>query len=523
MSEVDELLNRVKGSLSEKDYRLLKTLAESYASVTQLVEAKGMSIQRLRQMLFGATTEKTKNVLGDKGQARSSTTKTGTEKKNKKAKGHGRNGAAAYRGAEIVKVPHPTLHAGDTCPECNKGKLSAGQPPGLIIRVRGQAPLGAAVYEKEKLRCNLCGEVHTAPAPEGIGEEKYDERAASMIALLKYGSGVPFYRLAGLQENLGIPLPPSTQWDIVNNLATLIGPAFGELIRQAAQGKVLHNDDTTAKILELMEKRKKEEVVSGKDPERTGIFTSGIVSTREGRRIALFFTGAQHAGENLASVLKKRAKELSPPIQMCDALSRNTSPDFDSIVANCILHSRRKFVEVANSFPEECGHVLEALREVYKNDAAAKKQGMSQEERLQFHQVESQPVMTSLRSWALQQIEEKKVEPNSGLGDAILYLHRHWDKLSLFLRVAGAPLDNNICEATLKRAILHRKNSLFYKTERGARVGDLFMSLIHTCQFTKANAFDYLTRLQKHADMVASDPQAWMPWNYRMTLGRLRI
>ena len=66
----------------------------------------------------------------------------------------------------------------------------------------GHAPIAATVYELERLRCNLCGEVFEAEAPEGVGEKKYDESAAAMIALLKYGSGVPFYRLAGLEKNL---------------------------------------------------------------------------------------------------------------------------------------------------------------------------------------------------------------------------------------------------------------------------------------------------------------------------------
>jgi hypothetical protein len=113
------------------------------------------------------------------------------------------------------------------------------------------------------------------------------------------------------------------------------------------------------------------------------------------------------------------------------------------------------------------------------------------------------------------------VEPNAGLGQAISYLLKHWDKLTLFLRVAGAPIDNNLVERALKKAILHRKNSLFYKTRKGAQMGDLFMSLIHTCELNGANAFDYLTELQRHAEQLKQNPSAWMPWNYRDTLARL--
>src|SRR5262245_56961193 len=108
--------------------------------------------------------------------------------------------------------------------------------------------------------------------------------------------------------------------------------------------------------------------------------------------------------------------------------------------------------------------------------------------------------------------------PNSALGGAIGYMLKHWEKLTLFLRQAGAPLDNNLCERALKKAILHRKNALFYKTENGARVGDLFMSLIYTCQLNQANPFDYLTQLQRHTDQLVAGPQFWMPWNYREAL-----
>jgi transposase len=115
-------------------------------------------------------------------------------------------------------------------------------------------------------------------------------------------------------------------------------------------------------------------------------------------------------------------------------------------------------------------------------------------------------------------LDERLVEPNSALGGVISYMLKHWQELTLFLRVPGAPLDNNICEQALKRAILHRKNAMFYKTCHGARVGDLYMSLIHTCALCGANPFDYLTELERHADELAANQQDWMPWNYRKTL-----
>ena len=154
-------------------------------------------------------------------------------------------------------------------------------------------------------------------------------------------------------------------------------------------------------------------------------------------------------------------------------------------------------MEVVDNFPEECRYVLETLRDVYHHDALAREQAMSPEQRLRFHQEHSEPLMKGLHEWMEAQLAEHKTEPNSGLGKAISYLLNHWTKLTLFLRQPGAPIDNNIVERALKKAILNRKNALFYKTLNGAGVGDLFMSLIHTCELNGANPFDYLTELQR--------------------------
>jgi transposase len=384
------------------------------------------------------TTEKTKDVLGQSA-APASESEPGPP--SEKKPGHGRNGASSYTGAQKVAVPHPELHAGDPCPGCEKGRVYPQKEPRTLVRIVGQAPLTATVYELDRLRCNLCGEVFTAPEPEGIGPEKYDETTAAMIALLKYGSGMPFYRLEKLEQALGIPLPASTQWEIVEDEAEVIQAARDELIRQAAQGEVLHNDDTSMRVLRM-----------AREPsdDRTGVFTSGIVSTQQGRRIALYFTGRQHAGENLRDVLEHRTADLARPLQMCDALSRNTPKLTDGaqiLLANCLAHGRRQFVEVAANFPEPCRYVLETLGDVYKYDAQARERHLSAAERLAFHQQHSGPVMEHLHQWLEAQFALKQVEPNSGLGKAITYLLRHWNGLTMFLREAGAPLDNNVCTA----------------------------------------------------------------------------
>jgi transposase len=518
--ELAALVEGVREALGEAGYQKLQAAIRTLGYVTELLETRQATLEKLRRLLCHSSTEKTKTVLKQAG------VETG-EKKPKspgapkgKAPGHGRNGAAAYRGARKVEVPHGSLKAGDPCPDCQRGKVYPQRDPGVLVRIKGQAPIAATVYELEKLRCNLCGDVFTAAAPEEAGEEKYDETAASMIALLRYGSGFPWYRLEGLQENLGIPLPVATQCEIVNETAAQIQPAGDELIRQAAQGGVVHNDDTSMRVLSLDRGAASDADIAA---ERTGVFTSGIVSIGEGYRIGLYFTGRKHAGENLADVLKQRAAGLKAPMQMCDALSRNLPklPEkLEIIIGHCLAHARRRFVEVTPNFPQECRFVLESLGEVYGYDEAARAQGMSPEQRLRFHQEHSGPVMEKLHVWLDAQFDERRVEPNSGLGQAISYLLKHWDRLTLFLRQPGAPLDNNVCERALKKSILHRKNSLFYKTRNGAKVGDLFMSLIHTCELNGADPFDYLNQLQRHAEELKLTPSEWMPWNYRATLAR---
>jgi hypothetical protein len=289
----------------------------------------------------------------------------------RKSPGHGRNGATAYRGAKRLKVPHPTLKRGDPCPACPKGKVYPLAEPALLLRITGMAPLGADLFELERLRCNACNQVFTAPAPPGVGTAKYDETAPAMVGLLKYGTGVPWNRLEQVQRWLGIPLPASTQWELVRDVEPVLAPVFAECIRQAAQGQLVHNDDTPMKVLELMEDAKpftpEAHARAAADDGRTGVYTSGIVARVDDHRLALFFTGPRHAGENLEAVLKQRAAALPPPIQMSDALSHNTAGDFETIVASCLAHARRQFVDVVNDFPDECRHVLDALRQVYRD------------------------------------------------------------------------------------------------------------------------------------------------------------
>ena len=545
IEKVEEVLERVKNnSLQDGDYEIIKSMIDTVIYLNQALDNKNTSIKRLLKMLFGSKTEKSKNKSNksdesDSGTSQESSDDTGnssgqapnttTENPDdlpenkpyhtsadepKNSPGHGRNGASAYTGADKKFIPLSTLTHGCPCPNplCD-GKVYKQQKNGVFVRIEGIAPLNATVYELEKFRCNLCGEVFTAEMPDKPENKKYDASAKAMIVLLKYGSGIPFYRLEKLQASLGIPLLTSTQWDKVEEAGIPARPVFEELKRQAAQGEIIHNDDTTMKILDLL----KENENKGKN-ERTGIFTTGILSILGDRKIVIFFTGRNHAGENLASILENRDLEKDPPIQMCDASSTNTPGDFETILCNCLTHARRKFVDEEWNFPVECQYVIEILGKVYKYDKDTKEQNMSPEERLKYHQEKSGPLIEKLEVWLTGQIGQNLVEPNSGLGQSISYMRNHWQKLIRFLNVPGAPLDNNVCEQALKRVILHRKNSLFYKTMHGAYIGDMFMSLIHTCNIMDINPFDYLIAIQEYSSEVFRNPSLWMPWNFLETI-----
>jgi transposase len=314
VDELDRIIDAaMREPLNENDGRTLKTAVHAMAE--RLVRRRN--------------TEKTSAVLEPK-----TTKDTGTEMPapgQSGVAGHGRNPATAFTGAERVCVKHAQLKSGDVCPECREGKVYRQKEPKTLVRIVGRPPLQATVFEMERLRCNGCGELFTASEPQSAGPEKFDASAMAMTALVKYGAGMPFHRLEKLEKQLGIPLPASTQWELVKRAAALLRPVLSELIRRAAQGSVMHNDDTGMRILRL---------ARNADDGRTGTFTSGIVSVWREWRIALYFTGWKHAGENLADVLKQREPDAESLIQMCDALSRNTPKltGVQILLSYCLSH-----------------------------------------------------------------------------------------------------------------------------------------------------------------------------------------
>lgn len=440
-------------------------------------------------------------------------------------KNRGHLSVADYTGCPQVSIEHEILQVHGLCPACAAqevvGKLYPTEP-GVFVCLQGQPLIGGTRYTVEKLRCNTCQKIYSAPLPaELVNQPKYDAGCRSNIALSRYYLGLPFKRVELWQQIQGVPLKDATQWDLMKQLWSVVQPVCLELESQAAEGQNDYFDDTTARILYPAQPQ-----VTGL-PARKGIYTTAIVSEFEGHRIYLFRTSQCYGAENMKTVLEQRQSEESFAV-MSDASPLNTlaidaALQARMVICFCLVHGRRNFFELLGHRDPECEFVIDIIGRVYGHEKVCKKQGFSPGRRLAYHQAHSLPLMNALRDWLNNQWLFKRVEPNSDLGKAMSYMLRHWDRLTQFLRHAGVPMDNSLCEQAIKVVIRHRRNSLFYRTPRGAKVGDDLMGLIHTAVHAGANVFDYLNALQEHASQVSQSPGDWLPWTYRSTLYSLGL
>ncbi len=531
--EGEALIERVEGSgLSAEDRRVVVQVIRLYFWLMVALQEAKLSLKRFRTMLFGEPAnarapavpagapggaEVLKQPAASSGHGAPATPARGGHRP-----GQGRLGAEAYGGAERVECRHEELAVGDRCPVCGQGRLYA-LPPGVEIRIDGNALLSAIRYELEKLRCSACGQVFTAKLPAGASEEKYSPRARAVLAVSRYYLGLPLYRVEGYQGMLGVPVPDATQWDQIERVADCGYVVFAHLERLAAQGELIYQDDTRVRILSLIEANQQahshaEAMGLSRSEDRTGMYTTAFVVKVGERTICLYYCGRAHAGENLAALLTKREADRGKPLVMSDALTSNDADETTLIRCHCLAHGRRKFSELEDVFPQECTVVLESLKQVFDHDDEARVKQMSAPERLAYHQAYSGPIMEALKRWLRQQCDDRLVEPNSSLGKAIAYLLGHWDTLTRFVSVPGAPLDNNTVERALKLFIRQRKNSLFYATEHSAYIASVLTSLIATCIHAGVNALEYLVALQEHRAEVFAAPAAWLPWTYQGSL-----
>ncbi len=540
-AEVERLIEQAReGKLDSAAQKRIVPLLRTLLWLQRTLLETRISLTKLRKILFGKRTEKPRRkprqptdaedqtdppsdgevAAGDGGRSDTDTgaktrpgeqARVGTDvQKASPRPGHGRLGAADYPGAETVFCPHVERAAGDRCPACARGRLHRSRP---LVRLRftGQPLALVTHYELEQLRCGACGALFVARMPPAASQETYDVSLKVNLAVAHYHLGLPFKRIESFQQLVGMPLPDATQWELVEQVADNAYPVYEYLKRLGAQQPLVYQDDTGARILSLIKDNQ-----ADPPPARKGMYTTVLRFEGE-QSICLYFTGRQHAGENLDDILAHRDPSL-PPIQwMSDGLAANTPKQHkdQAVDLSCLVHGRRQFVDIDAFFPDQCARVTDAIATVYKHEAHCQDQQLTAAQRLAYHQANSRAVMDDLKAWMEQQLEDKLVEPNSRLGGAFDYLLKRWAALTRFLHIPGAPLDNNAAERALKMILRYRKNSLFYKNAHGAYVGDVLTSLIETCRLVGTNPLDYLRALMENRSAVFADPAAWLPWNYR--------
>jgi hypothetical protein len=471
-AEGEALIARVyQSNLSAADAGVVEQVIRMYFWVAWALQEAKLSVKRLRDILFGpgrqpktppAPLSTSSDPLGEAagggapgpvdeaapdieaagcaGGSEASAGEASSQPKGGHRQGTGRLGADAYVGAERTECRHEQLAVGQRCPVCGQGTLYE-LPPGVEIRIDGHALLSAIRYELQKLRCSACGQIFTAPLPREAGEEKYSARARAVRAVCRYYLGLPLYRLQGYQAMLGVPVADATQWDQIEKVGDCSYVVFEYLETLAAQGELIYQDDTSVRILTLIKENHEIHAQAAamgfsRSKERTGMFTTALVVKVGERMIFLYYSGRFHAGENLAALLEQREAEQGKPLVMSDALSRNEVDEASVIRCHCLAHGRRQFSDIAEVFPVECRVVIDVLKQVFDHDEEARDQQMSPQARLVYHQNYSGPLMDELKGWLDKQCEDRLVEPNSSLGQAIAYMQSHWETLRRFSMAA---------------------------------------------------------------------------------------
>lgn len=510
--ECNDLRSRLENNkLSKQDISSLLSILNVFVSLRQLVEKRKLGLLKLLRQLFGFKTEK----KDQKQRSYSAGPKAPGES-------GGRAGRDDYPGADRQKIEHKTLTAGDSCPECLKGSLAEAED-GVDYEWSGNAPLSLKVFLLARLICHSCKTTFTAESPvlktvddtkspdeEKTGRCDKNAKANATVGCLRFQYGVPHYRLAKIQKNSGMGLPVSTQYRMLKQVYYAGTEIYKFLIYLAAQGSIIKADDTGFKILDWLAGKGPPGKV--RDTPRKKATTTAIVSdSPKGNKIVLYMTGAREAGHNVRKMLLKRHGDREAPLYMADGLAANNpGSDISVIQLHCLTHARRHFFDIKTSFPEKCEYALDALAKIWKAEAEAK--NLSPGERLTHHQKYSRPVMESLGRWLMDKLESGEIEENNDLGKAAKYMLKRWSELNEFHHLPGVPLCNSETERMIKFIVTHRKNSLFFKTEKGAEVGDVIQSLIATCEQCGTNPIEYLAWIQENKAQAISQPEKYLPW-----------
>lgn len=532
-AELDALIERVREArdhdlaLGAADLSLLLDALMTLASVHERLEHDDLTITKLKKLLGLVRSSERLAGLGALAGAGGTDGKAPPDK----GKGGGRSRKSPPRRSPPSAPPKPTVHhhpitalaRGQSCPACSKGRLYKYQPA-EFTRIVGHPPYSGERHVSEQLRCNGCGQIHRAELPEavtadGAAGQAYGYSARAVMGIAKYFDADPFFRQQTVQGLFGLSLSASTIFDQCELLADALNPVYRALQRAVAGSAVFHIDDTTHRILEATPVKRRR---GGVERTRTGVYASALLGTvtddggegQSERPVALYQTNIGHAGEWLEQILAHRPAGLDPPIVMSDALSSNRVHGHTVRIASCNAHARRGFVDVAAHYPDQARFALETYQRIWAAERHCLEHALEPAARLAYHRRHSGEAMEALRAWCEHELESGAVEANGTLGQAMGYVLRHHENLTLFLREPGAPIDNNVIERLLKLVVRGRKNSSFYRSEVGAGVADVIGSVLATCHENGIGSFDYLCAVQRHAEAVRGEPERWLPWNW---------
>ncbi len=517
--ELDGLIQRVQEAtehnlaLSPQDCQVLLKALKTLAALQERLSDNDITLHKLRKLVgMVRSSETIDTLLGQGG-------KTNKKRGQKRPKPRNTKPGASVK-PKVTQHKLDGLSKGDLCPECQQGKLYKYEPA-TMLRISGQSPFVPEQHVMERLRCNACGQYFTAKLPSEVVEDgepgqKYGYSARSLMALHKFFAGAPYYRQESIQALMGVKLTASTVFDQTELVANSLQPVYKVLAQNAANAVHYYLDDTGNRILDQVPVEKPQRN-SDKHRLRSGVYSSGLVaSLADGHNIVLYQTNIGHAGEFIDETLSQRGSCHPPPLLMSDALSSNR-PSLGYKVQHCLCnsHGRRQFAEVLNQFPEEVEQVLKWYGEIWRYDDEARELRLNAERRLAWHEKHSLPVMKQIRDWGEAELANGNVEENSGLGKAVSYFNKHYEGLTAFCRIEGAQLDNNRAEQALKLVARNRKNAMFHKTQAGASIADVVMSVIATSAEAGINVLDYFNTLQRLQSEVRAAPERFLPWNYQ--------
>jgi hypothetical protein len=523
IQDIEGLKKRLAGSqLCVEDITAITSILNTFVVLQELVRKRRISILKFLRRIFGFKTEKF--IENPTSEPKNEGEKSPKEKGSPRP---GRNGRNDYPGAEKIKVKHPHLTRGCKCPECLQGILNEAEPA-VDYDWQGHSPIVLKIYLLERFICHICKMTFTAPSPIAekaktvddsqdevkVGRCDRNAMANAVIAVLRFWYGVPHYRLAKIQGTMGMALPVATQYRMVLQVYGAALAVYMHMMEEAAQGALLFADDTSIKIFDWL--AGKGPLNKSNDERKKKANTTAIVSRIGEKTIVLYLTSAEQAGSKVETLLEKRDEELEAPIYMCDGLAANDPGSGHTVIrVNCLDHARRQFFDLITVYPRDCAYILAEIAKIYKTDDETKTAKMSEQQRLEHHQKYSRPVMDALGKWFTEHLNEEKVEENDALGTAINYSLKRWTEINEFHHIPGVPLSNAECERAIKSIIRHRKNSLAYKTENGAKVGDVNQSLIATCEYAGVNPFKYLEWIQMKKSLAKENPQDFTPWAYK--------